>query len=62
MGVFGKAKTGRVVVQNGGRGSGEDGGWDARRAGTKVEDIFAGGHDCWFELGSASEGAVLASM
>lgn len=51
MGVFGKTETGRVVVQDGDGGSGENGGWEACRAGSEVEDILAGRHDCWFELG-----------
>lgn len=51
MGVFGKTETGRVVVQDGGGGSSEDGGWKARRAGAEIKDIFASGHDVSFELG-----------
>lgn len=51
MGVFSKTETGRVVVQDGGGGSSEDGGWKARRAGAEIKDIFASGHDVSFELG-----------
>lgn len=51
MGVFSKTETGRVVVQDGGRGSSEDRGWKARRASAEIKDIFASGHDVSFLIG-----------